>query len=674
MYCIVMPKLCLNMIVKNEQRVITRLLESVVNLIDTYCICDTGSTDDTIKTIKEFFQKRNIDGYIEEHEFRDFSYSRNKALDMCKKREDVDYILLLDADMILQTHITDIAEWKHNLNKDVYHLLQGNDQFQYKNVRIVRNRPEISYWGVTHEYLQCPPDTQYETIKKSELFILDIGDGGAKHDKFTRDIRLLKQGLIDHPNNDRYTFYLANSYMDSGQYHGAIETYNKRIKIGGWKQEVWFSYYSIGKAYRELNNIEMAIHSWMEGYNYFPDRIENLYQIVHHYRCQGKYRLAYWFYKMAETSRKLYATEEHLFMEKDIYDYKLDYESSLIHFYCELDKEPIIPKILSLFNNPMVPKEIMQNIWENYKFYAPVLSKLGTSNDKWITIWNETINELKKKLFTGFSNSTPTLVSWDNKIGLIVRCVNYEIDEHGGYVNRQQIVSENRWYVWEQQTKKKILEDIIKYDKQHDGLYVGLEDMRLQENNGKLMYNSNRGLGSNSIQVEIGTLRENGVTFFSKLLSTEGESKPVEKNWVSYVNEGILQYIYSWHKLQQGSLEQNKLIIKRKQETPLLFESLRGSSNGVIINDELWFLAHSVVFEPRRRYYHYWIVLDKEGTIKKYSCPFSFDGDIVEYSNGFFYDNKTNNIYIGYSVLDRETKFLCINYSHLVNHLLFFTI
>ena len=50
-----MPKICLNMIVKNESRVIERLLRSVLPLIDTYCICDTGSTDNTVEIIKTFF-------------------------------------------------------------------------------------------------------------------------------------------------------------------------------------------------------------------------------------------------------------------------------------------------------------------------------------------------------------------------------------------------------------------------------------------------------------------------------------------------------------------------------------------------------------------------------------------------------------------------------------------
>ena len=268
------PRICLNMIVKNEEKIICRLLESVLPLIDTYCICDTGSTDNTIQVIHDFCKKNGImDGVIEEHPFRDFAYSRNKALDMCKSRNDIDYILLVDADMKLEIEIKDVSYWKSQLKNDAYYILQGNDGFYYKNVRMIKNRNEFSYWGVTHEYMQCPDDTQYGSIQKDIFFIHDIGDGGSKENKFMRDIQLLKQGLIDNPNNDRYTFYLANSYLDVGQYQGAIDTYMKRIEIGGWKEEVWQSYYSIGKAYEALGKMEQAIHYWMEGYQYFPERI-----------------------------------------------------------------------------------------------------------------------------------------------------------------------------------------------------------------------------------------------------------------------------------------------------------------------------------------------------------------------------------------------------------------
>jgi glycosyltransferase involved in cell wall biosynthesis len=221
------------MIVKNESRIIIRLLESVANIIDCFCICDTGSTDSTVDLISDFFEKRGIPGIIITEGFRDFGYNRSYALKACEMI-DVKFVLLLDADMVLKINTSLSKTSVYDLLvDDVYYLFQGTDGFHYKNVRIVRNKMDISYWGVTHEYVKTPPHTKYGSIEKNVLFIHDIGDGGSKTDKFERDITLLKKGLDAEPNNDRYTFYLANSYRDAGQPLNAIETYKKRIQIGG---------------------------------------------------------------------------------------------------------------------------------------------------------------------------------------------------------------------------------------------------------------------------------------------------------------------------------------------------------------------------------------------------------------------------------------------------------
>ena len=73
-------RVCLNMIVKNESKIITRLLDSVASVIDSYCICDTGSTDDTVDQIEEYFSVRKIPGKIVQEPFSDFGYNRTFAL------------------------------------------------------------------------------------------------------------------------------------------------------------------------------------------------------------------------------------------------------------------------------------------------------------------------------------------------------------------------------------------------------------------------------------------------------------------------------------------------------------------------------------------------------------------------------------------------------------------
>jgi glycosyltransferase involved in cell wall biosynthesis len=92
--------LCLNMIVKNESKIITRLFDSVLPIIDCYCICDTGSTDNTIDLIYEYFKNKGIPGKVVKEPFKNFCHNRNFALQSCLGMSD--YVLLLDADMILE--------------------------------------------------------------------------------------------------------------------------------------------------------------------------------------------------------------------------------------------------------------------------------------------------------------------------------------------------------------------------------------------------------------------------------------------------------------------------------------------------------------------------------------------------------------------------------------------
>ena len=77
------PTICINMIVKNESKVILRALQSVLAIVDCYCICDTGSTDNTIEIIEQFFREKNIPGKIIHEPFKDFAHNRNVALKAC---------------------------------------------------------------------------------------------------------------------------------------------------------------------------------------------------------------------------------------------------------------------------------------------------------------------------------------------------------------------------------------------------------------------------------------------------------------------------------------------------------------------------------------------------------------------------------------------------------------
>jgi tetratricopeptide (TPR) repeat protein len=603
------------MIVKNESRVIKRLLESVADVIDSYCICDTGSTDNTIELITTFFAERNIPGCVVQEPFRDFGYNRSFALKQCENRERADYILLLDADMILwRNPEVSPAVFKRSLCKDAYYIYQGSEHFYYKNVRVVKNNLGIHYWGVTHEYVKTPDGTAYDLLDKQVVFIRDIGDGGAKSDKFERDIRLLKKGLEENPNNDRYTFYLANSYRDSGDNVNAIEMYKKRIEIGGWHEEVWYSYYSIGKCYKNLGDIANAVHYWMEGYQFFPRRVENLYEIASHYRYIGKNQIAYMYCNIARKQVEMYPDADYLFLQRDVYTYKLNYELSVIGYYCNLDNHDLGRISMDILAVPNTENSIFDNVLSNYKFYTKSFRDWELPVSEYnIQLLKNVGKELLRDCFPEFVGSTPSIVYREQSKELIVcqRYVNYWINDKGGYENREHITTKNVIAVFDTTMSawRKKDEFIMDYDAALDNRYVGLEDVRLYLEGDVLKFNANRGINSHGMMIEHGTIDLNTRKTKSGFIIMDNQHM-IEKNWVLFQDaQGKTKVVYKWRDLVIGDIEEHveeedapdsddevapegadttkplSYLFKKTHEisTPWFFKSVRGSTNGITV-------------------------------------------------------------------------------------------
>jgi len=710
----VIPRLCLNMIVKNESKIIHRLLNSVAALIDTYCICDTGSTDNTMEIIESFFREKKIPGKMVQEPFRDFGYNRTFALKACESVP-AEYILLLDADMVLWKNPNiSPEEFKQSLIDDAYYVLQGSDTYYYKNIRIVKNNVGFTYWGVTHEYVNFPKDkgklitTQ---VQKPVLFINDIGDGGAKTDKFLRDIRLLEKGLEELPNNDRYLFYLANSYKDSGQMEKAIETYKKRIEVGGWIEEIWYSYYCIGKCWKHLGDMDRAIAAWMHGFQEYPNRIENLYEIVQHYRIIGKNQLSYWFYTIADRMRREHPEREYLFMQKDIYDYRLDYELSILGYYVNLDNHNLSKVAMKVLADPNVPNHTMTNVFSNYKFRSLKCISLANSCPFYNNLLDvlQTIGKTTLNSNPGFFSSTPSFCFINhNQLFVNVRLVNYWIKEDGGYDNpgsvhtinviallENSFSGEHEGVVdsddedvapWESKTWKIVREGVLEYDTSVDNYYIGLEDVRLSYDASRevVFYNANRGVDKGMMVVEHGIIDLDDFSTSCDVFLEIDYQREIEKNWVLFpdgktstwskdrIHSGTTRMIYGWSPLVIGNVQNvntsetpSPVFRKISEDTsvPPFFRHIRGSTNGIYMPEynETWFVCHLVSYEDRRYYYHIIIRLDADtGKVKKYTQLFTLEGQKVEYILGF--DRIWPDTFlIGYSLLDKETKYMTLS-------------
>ena len=96
-----MNKIVFTCIVKNEESNIVKCLDSIKNFCDYFVVVDTGSTDNTVKVVNDFFKENDLAGKVVKEKWQNFAYNRTFALDVARKDFDAQYILMLDADETL---------------------------------------------------------------------------------------------------------------------------------------------------------------------------------------------------------------------------------------------------------------------------------------------------------------------------------------------------------------------------------------------------------------------------------------------------------------------------------------------------------------------------------------------------------------------------------------------
>ncbi len=322
-----LPKLCLHMIVKNESHVIERCLKSVMPLIDYWVIVDTGSTDGTQDIVRAFL--KNIPGELHEIPWKNFGETRSEAIAFALDK--AEYILLMDADDILAF---DGAAEIPPLYKDQYNLWRGVKGFTYQRPQIIKGDLPWRYVGVTHEYLDCRVPYTSEILESVKYITLD--DGALSRDlnlKFQKNIQLLEEGLKKEPDNDRYAFYLAESYKDAGEKGKALEMYQKRVNMGGWDQEVFCSKLQISHIMRDLKfPTDVVLESYKDAHNYRPHRSEPVYFMAEILNQCGRYKEAYRVLQAYDLILKP-SEKDAMFNLDWIEDYGLLFQFSICSYY-----------------------------------------------------------------------------------------------------------------------------------------------------------------------------------------------------------------------------------------------------------------------------------------------------------------------------------------------------
>lgn len=284
------------MIVKDEEDVLDRCLESVSGLVDEIIIVDTGSTDKT-RRIAERFTSRVYDfAWID-----DFAAARNYAFSLAEK----DYCMWLDADdVILEEDQAAFLELKKTLDPNVCVVMAkyntGFDEngfvtFSYFRERIIKNHAGLQWEGAVHEAITPVGQVVYSNfaVTHRKLHPSDPDRNLRIYEK------QLAQGVELEP---RQQFYYGRELYYHQRYEEAVRVFEQFLGEGrGWAENNIDACCHCAYCYEHMEQPEKAFQSLLRTFAYDRPRAEVCCELGRWFFQRNELTLAIYWYSLALT-------------------------------------------------------------------------------------------------------------------------------------------------------------------------------------------------------------------------------------------------------------------------------------------------------------------------------------------------------------------------------------
>ncbi|MDE7218766.1 MAG: glycosyltransferase family 2 protein [Oscillospiraceae bacterium] len=286
-----MASVSLCMIVKNEEDVLERCLESIAGLVDEIIIVDTGSTDRTREIAARFT------GQIFDFPWQDdFSAARNESF----SHGSMDYCMWLDADdVLLEEDQTAFLELKETLDPAVsvvmapYHTgfdESGRVTFSYYRERLIKNRAGMRWAGAVHEAIAPIGKILY-------------GDFAVTHRKTRpsdpdRNLRIYQAQLAAGKELEpRQQFYYGRELYYHSQWEEALAVFQKFLADGqGWVENNIDACCHCAYCHNELGHANEALAALFGTFVYDRPRAEVCCEIGQWFFQRDQYvQAAYWY-------------------------------------------------------------------------------------------------------------------------------------------------------------------------------------------------------------------------------------------------------------------------------------------------------------------------------------------------------------------------------------------
>ena len=309
-----MISISLCMIVRDEEEVLARCLDSVLPAVDEIVIVDTGSRDRTKEIAAEYTDK------VYDFEWReDFSAARNFSL----SKGTMDYLMWLDADDILpEESAAAMLELKQKLPCDTDVVMMpyavafdanGKSAFTYDRERLVKNNGAFFFRGRVHEVIPPVGNVYYSDVLIEHR---KIGPGdGDRNLRIYQDME--KKGEYF---DSRSLYYYGRELLSHREYEKGAQVLRSFLdRPDGWVEnqidatrQMAYCFYGTGEEGRALGAL-------LEGLAYDVPRGETCCDLGRHFMDRGRYEQAAYWYRQALSAKK--AERSGAFITEDCYGY-----------------------------------------------------------------------------------------------------------------------------------------------------------------------------------------------------------------------------------------------------------------------------------------------------------------------------------------------------------------
>lgn len=275
-----MVTLSLAMIVKDEEEVLGRCLDSCYELFDEIIVVDTGSTDSTKEILKRFPAR-----VLDFEWVNDFSEARNFSFDQCTS----DYIMWLDADDVIKpsdkAKIRALKAAGFNGADSVLMIYEyAHDEYDNSILSLGRNRVVKRERGFLwrdpiHEFLQIDSDSN---VLDTDVRIHHYRTASGAAQDGNRNLRMLESLVAEEgPNLGRNLYYFGKELYYAGRYEEAIEIFLRYLdpQIPDWIENKYAALGSLPECYRALGDLKSAEEAALRATREAPNRVDGYLQL-----------------------------------------------------------------------------------------------------------------------------------------------------------------------------------------------------------------------------------------------------------------------------------------------------------------------------------------------------------------------------------------------------------